>query len=235
MEKSVGSIVETYKTKGRGFCRALQRGKACKTSRKGSHRLRGLSETAFSNARMEVFPLRSLQAWLPLCGRTAVVIHKVGQIFSYFPTRNFGWIKQEDGTAIFFHSDNVWDVPPEEIEIGQTVIFLSAVGKTSGKPFARNIQIVSPELLESIGTDTRLYGYVCTSPSDNNGVGFLNPTYSKARLFFHINSVVNREDLETGQLVSFRIAELTKGLAAFEVSSVPEVQAEAPNEVSTSV
>jgi cold shock CspA family protein len=163
------------------------------------------------------------------------VIHKTGQIFSYFPTRNFGWIKQEDGTAIFFHSDNVWDITPDEIEIGETVIFHSAVGKTNGKPFARNIQIISPELIEALETKERLYGYVLTSPSGNNGVGFLNPTYSKAKLFFHKNSVVDREDLETGQLVSFQVIEGSKGLAAFEVAPILEVQAEAPKEVSTSV
>lgn len=161
------------------------------------------------------------------------MIHKTGKIFSYRADRNFGWIQQEDGSTIFFHGDNVWDVTPDEIEIGQDVMYLPAVSKTTRKPFARAIQIVSPELIESIGTNTLLYGYVCTSPNGNNGVGFLSPTYSKARLFFHKNSVVNREDLESSQLVSFRIREENKGLVAFEVASVPELQPEDPKELST--
>jgi cold shock CspA family protein len=150
------------------------------------------------------------------------VIHKTGMVLNYSQDRKFGWIKQEDGSSIFFHSDNFWDAPPDEIEIGEQVMYVPAVSQTNGKSFARGVRIVSPELIESIGTNTRLYGYV-HNPAADKGFGYIVPTYSKAQLFFHCHSVVNNEDLTLGQLVSFRVQEDFKGLTAFEIA--PEIEA----------
>ncbi|PYU66607.1 MAG: hypothetical protein DMG49_21610, partial [Acidobacteria bacterium] len=90
-------------------------------------------------------------------------------------------------------------------------------------------------LIESVGTKTRLYGYV-SSPVEDNGFGYISPTYSKARLFFHRNSVVNHEDLKAGQLVSFRVREDFKGLTAFDIALEiePEQESEGSKEVSAS-
>jgi len=159
------------------------------------------------------------------------VIHKTGQIYKYVAARKFGWIEQEDGSEIFFHADNFWDAPPEEIETGEHVIFTPELSRKDGKPFAREIRIVSPELIESIGTKTRLYGYI-DSPAEDKGFGCISPTYSKARLFFHRNSVVNGADLKAGQLVSFCVREDGKGLVAFAVAPEIETEQEGSNEVS---
>ena len=164
------------------------------------------------------------------------MIHKTGQIYKYVAARKFGWIEQEDGSEIFFHADNFWDAPPEEIETGEHVIFTPELSRKDGKPFAREIRIVSPELIESIGNKTRLYGYV-SSPVKDNGFGYISPTYSKARLFFHRNAVVNHEDLKAGPLVSFRVREDFNGLAAFDIAPEiePEQDSEGSREVSVSV
>jgi len=151
----------------------------------------------------------------------SIVIHKIGQISRYVAARKFGWIEQEDGSEIFFHADNLWDAPPEEIEIGEHVIYTPELSRKDGKPFAREIRIASPELLECIGTNTRLYGHVFSS-IDDKGFGYIRPTYSKARLFFHRKSVVSGEDLDAGRLVSFRVREDGKGLVAFAVA--PEIE-----------
>ena len=162
----------------------------------------------------------------------SIVIHKAGRVSKYRADRKFGWIEQEDGSEIFFHADNFWDAPPEEIEIGEHVIYTPELTRTDGKPFAREIRIVSPELIESIGTNTRLFGYV-SSPAKDKGFGYISPTYSKARLFFHRDLVVNHEDLKAGQLVSFRVREDGKGLVAFAVA--PEIEAEQESEGSKEV
>jgi cold shock CspA family protein len=151
------------------------------------------------------------------------VIHKTGTIMRYFPQKKFGWIQDKDGSSIFFHSDNFWDGSPDEIEPGQDVIYTPALSRKDSKSFALNIRIVSPELIEAIGTDTRLYGYV-TLPAEDKGFGYISPTYSKAQLFFHRNSVMSGDNLETGRLVSFRVTEDFKGLAAIEVAPVSEAE-----------
>ncbi len=107
-----------------------------------------------------------------------------------------------------------------------------AVSRTDGKPFAREIRIVSPELIEGIGTNTRFYGHVISFTEDK-GFGHITPTYSKARLFFHQDLVVNHEDLNAGQLVSFRVREDGKGLVAFAVA--PEIETEQESEGSKEV
>jgi cold shock CspA family protein len=150
------------------------------------------------------------------------LIHKTGTVLRYSRDQKFGWIKQEDGASIFFHSDNFWDATPDEIEIGEHVMYVPAINQTNGKSFARGVRIVSPELIENIGRNTRFYGYV-HNPAADKGFGYIFPTYSKALLFFHRNSVANGADLQTGQLVSFRVQEDFKGLAALEI--IPEVEA----------
>ena len=160
------------------------------------------------------------------------MIHKVGTVYKYVADRKFGWIEQEDGSEIFFHADNFWDAPPEEIEIGECVIYTPELSRKDAKPFAREIRTASPELLECIGTNTRLYGHVFSS-IDDKGFGYIRPTYSKARLFFHRSSVVNGEDLDAGQLVSFRVREDGKGLVAFAVA--PEIETEQESEGSKEV
>lgn len=151
------------------------------------------------------------------------MIHKVGKIMRYFPQKKFGWIEGQDGSSTFFHADNFWDCSPEEIEAGQDVIYSPALSKKESKPFALNIRIVFPELIEAIGTNTRLYGYV-TCPIKDKGFGYISPTYSKAQLFFHQNSVMSGDELEVGQLVSFRVQEDLRGLAAFEIAPVSEAE-----------
>jgi cold shock CspA family protein len=158
------------------------------------------------------------------------MIHTLGRINRYIPERNFGWITQEDGSTIFFHSDNVWNLPPEEIEIGQDVMFVPALSQKGGRPFAREVQIVSPELIEAIGTATRLYGHIGSSAE--RGFGYISPTYSKASLWFHRNSVPSGEELETGQYVSFRVQEDEKSLIAFDVA--PEEYTETVEELEPS-
>ena len=160
------------------------------------------------------------------------MIHKTGTISRYLASRKFGWIEREDGSEIFFHADNFWDVPPDEIEIGECVIYAPELSRKDAKPFAREIRIVSPELIESIGSKTRLYGYV-SSPIADKGFGHICPTYSKARLFFHRDLVVNHEDLKAGQLVSFCVREDGKGLVAFAVA--PEIETEQESEGSKEV
>ena len=156
------------------------------------------------------------------------MIHKLGHVCSYFPERKFGWIEdQEDGSTIFFHADNYWDASADEIELGEYVLYMPAISRRDGKPFAREIRIVSPELIESLGTSTRFYGYV-VAPIQDRGIGYISPTNSKARLFFHRTSVVDREKLETGQPVSFKVKEDGKGLAAFEITA--EVEQEDPQD-----
>jgi len=152
------------------------------------------------------------------------VNHKNGIISKYLADRGFGWIlpADENEPELFFHADNFWDAPPEEIEIGEHIIYTPAVSRNN-KPFARQIRIVSPELIEGIGTNTRFYGHVISSTEDK-GFGYICPTYSKARLFFHRDLVVNHEDLKAGQLVSFCVREDGKGLVAFDVA--PEIETE---------
>lgn len=181
----------------------------------------GLHPRTFPISRLEVSAVRCCKKRVCLWGR--IVIHKAGKIMRYFPLKKFGWIQDKDGSSIFFHSDNFWDGSPDEIEIGQDVIYTPAISRKDGKPFALNIRIVFPELIEAIGTSTRFYGYV-TSAVEDKGFGHISPTYSKAQLFFHQNSVMSGDDLEAGQLVSFRVQEDFKGLAAFEVMS--EIAAE---------
>ena len=162
------------------------------------------------------------------------MIHKAGRVSKYRADRKFGWIlpADENEPEIFFHADNFWDAPPEEIEIGEHVIYTPELTRTDGKPFAREIRIVSPELIEGIGTDTRFYGHVISFTEDK-GFGHICPTYSKARLFFHRDLVVNHEELDAGQLVSFRVREDGKGLLAFAVA--PEIETEQESEGSKEV
>jgi len=177
--------------------------------------------------------MRQLVAGVYVPGES-IVNHNTGIISQYLADRGFGWILPGDQNEpeIFFHADNFWDAPTEEIELGQDVIYMPAVSRTDGKPFAREIRIVSPELIESVGTDIRLYGYVVSHAADK-GFGHICPTYSKARLFFHRDLVVNHEDLKAGQLVSFCVREDGKGLVAFDVA--PEIETEQESEGSKEV
>jgi cold shock CspA family protein len=161
----------------------------------------------------------------------SAMLQKTGVVKHYSPERGFGWITpaNENEPEIFFHRDYVWSSSSEDLT-GQTVLYIPS-NRSDGKPFARQIRILSNDVLRSLRYGETILGQVVRS---KDGFGFLQPLDGGSDVFFHVTSVTDREKLTEGQTFYFKVIETEKGLAAVSIYPVPENQLGTLKEVSVS-